>query len=90
MVLPDKGEPSNLVRIALTVVVDSFTWASEKHRVAIAIVRLYMPDREVLFGDGVGMLLLVRSIEGIDFLSKHRTFECAACFAFFFNCQAGW
>ena len=43
-------------RVALVVVADRLAGMGEEHRVAVAAARLQELDREVLLGDGVGML----------------------------------
>ena len=45
-------------RLALVVVADRLPGMGEEHGVAVAAPRLQLPDREVLLGDGVGVLLL--------------------------------
>ena len=77
-------------RVALVVVGDGLAGVREEHRVPVAVAGLHAPNREVLLGDGVGMLLFRCAVEGIDLLSQHRAFQGAAGFSLFFQCQAGW
>ena len=76
-------------RVALVVVVDRFARMSEEHGMAIVRPRLQALDREVLFGDGVGVIAVFgRAIQGIDLLPQHRALQGTAGFALLFERQA--
>src|SRR5215212_8284260 len=80
---------ARIYRVALVVVVDGFAGMGEEHRMAVPGLRLQAPDGEVLLGDGVGMLLLVRAVQSVDLLAQHRAFQGAAGFALFLGRQPG-
>jgi len=60
--------------VALVVVADSFSGVGEEHPVTVASLRLQHANGEILLGDGVGVRLFVRTVQGVDLLAQHRTF----------------
>ena len=64
-------------RVALVVIGERLAGVGEEHRVAVVALGLQRLDGEVLLDDGVGMIRLVRAVEGIDLLAEHGTLEAA-------------